>query len=376
MKQRAVQALAIFLIIFLAIVISLKGDAAQHSAAGPPDADGLTVFDQAPFTLDGLTFVPVRELAEHLGISLRWDLENKLLILDDGQASLGFKTLPDQPGFGVFVPGPNYQTSNGVITEPETWPYRLDNDRIFLPLRHMAQHFNWKITWLPEQKHIILTSNQVKKGKPLTLRFKVENSYSRHLWPPPKRIAYLTFDDGPGEKVTPQILDILRDENIKATFFVVGERVQRYPEILRRIYEEGHSIGNHTYSHQPAVLFSGVDPFMQEVRLAEETIFGIIGERPKIFRMPYGTNFPEWPAYKGMLERSGFRHISWNVNSFDAIRKNVPPEQILNEVMRQVPGKNEVIILFHDLGSQTTVDALPDIIRYLQWQGYHFMPIK
>ncbi|MDO9536310.1 MAG: polysaccharide deacetylase family protein [Bacillota bacterium] len=375
MKQRAVQGLAFFLIIFVVIVISLKGDAAQHAAAGSSDADGLTVFQQAPFTLDGLTFVPVRELAGHLGITLRWDSENNLLILDDGQASFGFKTLPDKPGFGVFIPEPNYHTSNGVITEPETWPYRLDNDRIFLPLRHMAQFFNWKITWLPEQKNVLLTANQ-SKGKPLSMRFKVENSYSRQLWPPPKRIAYLTFDDGPGEKVTPQILDILRDENIKATFFVVGERVQRYQEILLRIYEEGHAIGNHTYSHQPAVLFSGVGPFMEEIRNAEETIFGVIGERPKIFRMPYGTSFPQWPAYKGMLERNGFRHISWNVNSFDASRKNVSAEQILDEVMKQVPGKNEVIILFHDLGSQTIVDALPDIIRFLQWQGYHFMPIK
>jgi peptidoglycan-N-acetylglucosamine deacetylase len=156
----------------------------------------------------------------------------------------------------------------------------------------------------------------------------------------------------------------------------VGNRVQRYPEILQRIHAEGHSIGNHTYSHQPAVLYSGVGPFMEEVRIAEEIIYSVIGERPEIFRMPYGTNFPQWPAYLSALEKNGYRHVSWNVNSFDASAKNVPAERIFNDVRRQVQGKNEVNILFHDLVSQTTVEALPGIIRYLQRQGYYFMPIR
>ena len=376
LKGRAVQGMAILFVIFAVMIVPMMGAAAPKMAAGSPAADLLIEFQQAPFALDGLTYVPVRELAGHLGLFLTWDGERNRLTLDDGQIAFNFAPLTDRPGWGTFTPMPRAgeHPSRGAEAADVTWQYCLENGYIFLPLRHMADYFGWKISWLPEKQLVSLTVRQDKSAT-ASMHFKAERPFSRHLWPPPQRIAYLTFDDGPGEIVTPLILDILAEENIKATFFVVGERVAKYPKILRRIQAEGHAIGNHTYTHRPDVLFSSVAPFMEEVRRTDALIYTVTGERTKIFRMPYGTNFTQWPEYNRALQRNGYRHVSWNVNSFDASGKNVPAERILAAVQQQVPGKDTVVILFHDLGSRTTVEALPEVIRFLQGQGYFFPPL-
>ncbi len=384
--MRIIYVLAVLLIIFPAAVITflLKGDTACPVAATEPEGGeipaeekALTIeFQQTPFLLDGLTFVPVRELAGYLGLTLTWDAEQNALIFDDGRVAFCFETLSDPPGRGRFV-FPSRQTVTNIRkreTEEITWPYYLENGFIFLPLRPLAQCFNWKLGWHPDLSFISLKLNPEKEGSQILL-FDVELPFSRYFWPPPQRIAYLTFDDGPSQAVTPLILDILHEENIKATFFVVGERIERHPDMLLRIYEEGHTIGNHTYSHQPAVIFTGTKEFMQEIKKNEDLIHSVIGEKPTLVRMPYGIGFDQWPAYKRSLEKKGYLHVGWNVNSFDSSGQNVPAQDIIAEVKQQVSGKNEVIILFHDLAWKSTAEALPEVIRFLQKQGYFFRPL-
>ncbi len=373
MKPRGLQGMLFLFSVLVAVIFPLRG-AVAHEAL-ERHHDELTVFEQAPFVLEGHTYVPVRELAGQLEIALRWDGEENKLIFDNGQHAFGFERLSDQPGRGIVTNLGSELDHHAMNRETEgIWPYHLERGRLFLPLRQLAQFFEWNIAWEPDRKEISLAANSFN-GKPFSLSFIVDEPYSRQLWPTPQRIAYLTFDDGPSQKVTPLILDILSKENIKATFFVVGEQVKKNPEILKRIYEEGHTIGNHTYSHQPAVIFSGTGPLMQEIRKSEELIYATIGERTTIFRMPYGTNFSQWPAYRRALEQSGYSHVSWNVNSMDSTAKNVPAGRIVNSVKRQVTGKDKVIILFHDLVSTTTAEALPDIIQYLKGQGYFIWPI-
>ncbi len=368
--------LCLFVLLGVGMVFPFQGAVAQSGRAASQATAELIVFRQAPFVLDGHTYVPIRELAGHLGIEVEWDQEKNLIILRDGQTAFTFERQADQPGWGVVTSlgGELYHRETIKETEELLWPYRLEDEHLFLPLRHVARFFNWDISWDSQHRQATLSLNRLN-GEPTTLNFNVEEPNSRQLWPPPQRIAYLTFDDGPSQRVTPLILNILSQENIKATFFVVGQQINKHPEILQRIHAEGHSIGNHTYSHQPGVLFSGVGPFMQEVRQAEEIIHAVIGERPKIVRMPYGTNFPEWPVYRRALENSGYRHISWNVNSFDANGRNIPAERIVAAVRQQVAGKDKVIILMHDLASITTAEALPEIIRYLKGQGYFIWPL-
>lgn len=337
----------------------------------------MTVFENAPFVLEGYTYIPVREIAEHLGVAVTWNGSKNQLILDDCKTGFSFKPLTEEPGWGEYSVLSHGSEQTGLKDEAEviSWPYHMEEGRYFLPLRYLAQTFGWSLVWNPGRREASL-SVKGANGRVEAMQFYVEDPYARRLWPTPKRIAYLTFDDGPSQAVTPLILDILNQENIKATFFVVGEQAKRNPEILERIHKEGHTIGNHTYSHQPAVLLSGVEPFMQEIRQAEEVIHSVIGERPRIVRMPYGTNFSNWPAYNLALQKSGYRHVSWNINSFDANAKNVPAEQIINAVKQQVAGKDKVIILFHDLASKTTVIALPEIIHHLKSQGYFIWPMS
>ena len=189
----------------------------------------------------------------------------------------------------------------------------------------------------------------------------------------PQKIAYLTFDDGPYPETTPHILKILQDEGVKATFFVVGRQVVRYPDLLKAEYEQGEGIGNHSYSHDYNLLYRSPEAFLAEIKQTEELIFKTIGIRPKIVRAPGGTQGHFHVNYYNALDAANYLIYDWNVSSGDADASLVPADQLVRNIESQVPSKERIIILMHDAGSKiTTVDALPRIIQYLKQQGYSF----
>jgi len=169
---------------------------------------------------------------------------------------------------------------------------------------------------------------------------------------------FLTFDDGPNE-YTSRILKDLKKFNAKATFFVCGKNCQKYPEILKKIFEEGHSIGNHSFSHSIKFFFN----FKNEIEKTNEIIKEITGIETRIFRPPWGILTP-W--LKNYLLKSNFKIIFWNVDSKDwkKYRANLIEEKILKE------NKPNSIILFHDC-LQTSL-ALPKILVKLKGEGYIF----
>ena len=172
----------------------------------------------------------------------------------------------------------------------------------------------------------------------------------------------LTFDDGPGE-ATPLILDTLKRAGIRATFFLCGQNVERYPELARRIAEEGHEIGNHTYSH-PNLLWKTPGRIAWEVTRAQNVIEYATGSRPKLFRPPYGVR---WFGLFPILASNGLTTVMWSVSSVDW---KFPAERIASRVLeRTKPGS---IILLHDGVPQkeggdrrATAEALPEIVRQL-----------
>jgi len=174
-----------------------------------------------------------------------------------------------------------------------------------------------------------------------------------------RKIA-LTFDDGPGD-ATPAVLDMLRHAGIRATFFLCGQNVERYPELARRISEEGHEIGNHTYSH-PRLLGRTPGKIAYEVERAQKIIAHRTGRTPTLFRPPYGLR---WFGLFSILKRNGLTSVMWSVNSLDWKR---PHTEIVQRVIKDTgPG---AIILFHDgippgkAGNrQATVEALRDILH-------------
>ena len=170
----------------------------------------------------------------------------------------------------------------------------------------------------------------------------------------------LTFDDGPGE-ATPAILDMLKQAEIRATFFLCGQNVERYPDLARRIAEEGHEIGNHTHSH-PRLLGRTPGKIAWEIETAQSIIEHRTGNRPKLFRPPYGLR---WFGLFPVLKRNGLTSVMWSVNSRDWKR---PHTAIVQHVVKETgPG---AIILFHDGvpprksgNRQVTVAALRDILH-------------
>ncbi|MBU5443272.1 polysaccharide deacetylase [Paenibacillus sp. MSJ-34] len=186
--------------------------------------------------------------------------------------------------------------------------------------------------------------------------------------------VYLTFDDGPS-KNTSTVLDILAKENVLATFFVLGEQAEARPELITRIVNEGHSIGNHTYNHNYKQLYSDFREFWRQIKKTEDILDSIAGIRPSMIRAPGGTytNFDE--GYFSYLEQGGYLVYDWNVDSGDSKRRNVPASEIKKGAKAENI-KGDVIVLMHDGGGhEETVKALPDIIRYYKDKGYQFAPL-
>ncbi|OCT12722.1 hypothetical protein A8709_28430 [Paenibacillus pectinilyticus] len=185
------------------------------------------------------------------------------------------------------------------------------------------------------------------------------------------RVA-LTFDDGPDEKYTPRILDILKKEQVKATFFVVGEHAKQHPQMMKKIVDEGHAIGNHSWDHLNLAQ-AATDKIQSEISSTDDVIKQITGVAPKLFRAPYGAVSPQVVKES---QGSGHQIIGWSVDTLDWDGKSVA--QILANVRKEVsPG---AIILQHFAGGKhgdlnNTVQALPQIIAYLKQKGYTLVTV-
>lgn len=192
---------------------------------------------------------------------------------------------------------------------------------------------------------------------------------------PNAKFAYLTFDDGPSPKATPAILDILAEYDIKATFFVVGSRVMEYPELVKRIYEEGHAIGNHTFTHNYRFIYKNTKNFMYDVNRADRALKAVLGDEfeTRLFRFPggsFGKN--KIPMIKA-IEKAGYTVYDWNALNGDAEGLNLKNSHLINRLKATTRGKKNAIILMHDLDSKVgTVQTLRKNIDYLISQGYNF----
>ncbi|MDD5618321.1 MAG: polysaccharide deacetylase family protein [Candidatus Omnitrophica bacterium] len=190
------------------------------------------------------------------------------------------------------------------------------------------------------------------------------------------KVVALTFDDGPSPEWTPKILDELKKAGIKATFFMLGENVARYPEIARRVAEEGHEIENHTYDHRVLIYYK-LDELEKEVKEAEAIIKSVTGQTTRYFRPPKA-----WltGAEKKKLKEMGYGIVLWTLNSKDWV--NFHDKQITSYILRNImPGD---IILFHDSGGvftteggdrSQTVKTIPRLVRKLREKGYSFVTI-
>lgn len=196
------------------------------------------------------------------------------------------------------------------------------------------------------------------------------------------KCCYLTFDDGPTENITPQVLDVLRRYNVKATFFEVGSLIEANHDMARRVYEEGHLIANHSDGHNYEKLYASAETFINEINKCYETIKAVgNGEEPfKLVRFPGGSYKSSADSYspvkqecKTALKDNGYYYCDWNALNGDAEGKKKNASELLEYLKRNLDGEDNVVVLMHDAATkQATVDALPSIIEYFISEGYTF----
>ncbi|MBQ2705166.1 MAG: polysaccharide deacetylase family protein [Clostridia bacterium] len=198
----------------------------------------------------------------------------------------------------------------------------------------------------------------------------------------PDRV-YLTFDDGPNSTITPKVLDALKRNGVKATFFIID-----YPEsrkaLVKRIVDEGHTLAIHTYNHDYSVCYASDAAYMNGLQIMHDKILADTGYDARIIRFPGGTSNTTSRKYSvGIMSRlaaktveAGYSYFDWNVDSGDASGNGVATSTIYNNVKKGLRrGRNNVVLMHDAYGKNTTVEALDDIINYCKANGYAVLPI-
>lgn len=187
------------------------------------------------------------------------------------------------------------------------------------------------------------------------------------------RKVYLTFDDGPSV-YTEELLDILAEYDVRATFFVTGKDKEKYADTYRRIVEEGHTLGMHSYSHEYGTIYASVENFQEDIELLRDFLYNETGVVSNFYRFPGGssnqvskTDIHEMIDY---LDAMGISYFDWNVSSGDAAGAVTSSDQIVDCVMEQLPSHRVAVVLMHDAkNKRSTVDALPKLIEEIRGMG-------
>ena len=194
-----------------------------------------------------------------------------------------------------------------------------------------------------------------------------------------RKVVYLTFDDGPSHN-TERILDILDEYNVKATFFTIGNEAEEFVDVYKRIIEDGHSLGMHSYSHKYSEIYKSVEAFDADFNKVSGYIESVTGVAPKLYRFPGGSSnlvsaIP-MENFIRYLNEKNVTYFDWNVSAQDAEGKELPVETMLDNIFKDINKKDICVVLMHDsddLG--TTVDMLPELLKRLVEMDAVILPI-
>ena len=190
-----------------------------------------------------------------------------------------------------------------------------------------------------------------------------------------EKIMYLTFDDGPHKITTPKILDALAKRGVRATFFVLGEKAEAHPEIIKRIADEGHVIGIHSYTHAYRKIYSTLDAFIKDFTATRDIILKLTGTTPDIYRFPGGSvnSFNSGIRSEAIkyLSENGYSYFDWNAGIGDAVfGKAATPKSLLKRGLETAKGES-VVMLAHDT-KQGTAKVVGELADKLAEKGYKF----
>ena len=248
-------------------------------------------------------------------------------------------------------------------------------------IENMKANAEYKLAYQQYQEAIIKEQEELERKRQEKLPKLTEEGkeFIKHIYSSDTKRAFLTFDDGPSSN-TNQILDILNERGIKATFFVLGSNVEKNPEMVKRMYDEGHFIANHGYSHVYETIYQSPQAVLDEYNRCNQVVRDAIGEREynsHLFRFPGGLVGGKYADIKNqandLLLQNDIVHVDWNALNGDSETTSPTVEYEVQRVQETVGDKQSVVILMHDAQAKTvTVEALPTIIDYLKGQGYEF----
>lgn len=191
-----------------------------------------------------------------------------------------------------------------------------------------------------------------------------------------KKVVYLTFDDGPS-KNTETVLDVLKENGVHATFFLIGSSItEKEVDTVKRMISEGNMVGIHTYSHKQNEIYASANSYLEDFKKAYDKIYEVTGFQSKIFRFPWGSaNNALGKIDKQVistLEAEGFQYYDWNVSAEDSVGTPTA-DSILKNIKKDYKKYNEAVVLMHDSSTnQLTAQMLPQIIKLFRDEGYEF----
>ena len=239
-----------------------------------------------------------------------------------------------------------------------------------------AVNFKNKKTEFKEIKPLINYSKKLEM--PTVKNIKIKNINPSVI---SDKTIYLTFDDGPSY-LTEKILDILKEENIPATFFVTSRGIDTYSNVIKRMQEENHTIALHTSTHNYSYIYSSDENYFKDLEEIRNKVYNITGVKSRIIRLPGGSSNTVSKKYsKGIITRitnrlteNDFYYFDWNIDSLDA-SGSVSKEVIYNSVTQNIHSGTNVVLMHDSSTKETTVLALKDIIKYAKDNGYTFAKI-
>ena len=191
--------------------------------------------------------------------------------------------------------------------------------------------------------------------------------------------VYLTFDDGPGSQ-TGKILDILKKNHVKATFFVTGKEDASSKKIYQRIVKEGHTLAMHSYSHIQDVIYDSKEAFEKDLKQINRCLYEATGVHTKFYRFPGGSSTQNTSLpiqnFIDVLKKTHYLYLDWNVISPDINNANATKEQVVTGVMQGVDAYDTAVVLMYDVADKPmTVKALPSIIKQIKAKNYELLPV-
>lgn len=313
---------------------------------------------------DGFDYIPINQMQSNLKLTIKEDKTSKSVI---------FKT---QDKTITIIDAQNVAINNKLNSKLDA-PLIVKDNIIYLPILSVVDIFGWQVEVMDDVRCIRIKtpSGVMSVGKLIDSELGLQMGKGNSASSPYPRVAYLTFDDGPDSRITPLVLDILKQNDIKATFFIMGKNVEKNKALLNRMREEGHSIGNHTYTHIKENIYSSAAGLKQEIEKTNAAIFNAVGITPKLFRPPYGGTYIRNEMFKPVL--NSYRTVLWNVDSLDSKSLTIKSDEITRNVINQVKNKKSAVIIMHDSGTHMeTVKALPAVIKYLKDNGFVILPIE